>query len=562
MPMVKILCIEDEDSIRQDVVEELTESGFACFEASDGAEGLKAIYQHQPDLVLCDINMPKMDGHQLLKEIRTNHPDLASIPFIFLTASGTEEDVISGLNLGADDYLTKPINYDLLMVKLKSSLRLRDEYEARLKHESNFDTVTGLPNRVLALDRLFQELAWAHRKNQKVTVLSIGVTDFKNVNNMLGRSAGDELLKETAIRLMTCVHEDETVAHLGGNEFLIIVRDSNFYSDDVARLTLNAFSAPFFLENHEIKVNISMGLASYPADAQDPYTLMCNADAAMAKVADSGGAAYDYFMPSLTEEVDNRLEMESFLIHALERGELTLNFQPLVDTSSGSIIGAEALLRWSNPELGFVSPDKFIPIAEKNGLILAIGDWVLRTSCLQAKKWQDHLGRPFRMAVNMSVRQFSSEDVAKTVSDVLGESQLPAESLELEVTEGLLLGDNPLILSSLRRLHEMGVGLSIDDFGTGYSALSYLKKYPFDTLKIDRAFISGVIDDPSDAALVTAIIAMSHGMNLKVIAEGVEIPEQLAFLQGLECDFIQGYHYSKPLPVDEFTALLDTWPNK
>lgn len=560
--MVKILCIEDDNSIRQNLVEELTETGYECVEAMDGAQGLRAIYDHRPDLVLCDINMPNMDGRQLLKELRTNHPDLASIPFIFLTASGRQEDVISGLEMGADDYLTKPIDFDLLMVKVSSSLRLRDEYEAQLAHKANFDGFTGLPNRVLALDRLLQELARGHRQDRKVTALSIGLMDFKKVIDALGRGAGDQLLKEAAMRLTTCVQEDETVAYLGGNEFLIIVKDENFYSEEVARLALNAFSAPFFLEDHEVRVGVSIGLATYPADAQDPYTLLRNADVAMSQAADTGGAGYRYFMPSLTEDAENRLEMESFLLHALERGELTLNYQPLVEIRSGAIIGAEALLRWNNPKLGFVSPELFIPIAEKNGMIQAIGDWVLLTSCLQAKKWHDRLGKPVRVAVNMSVRQFSSEDVVKTVSNVLAESRLPAESLELEVTEGLLLGDSPLILSSLEKLHEMGVGLSIDDFGTGYSALSYLKKYPFDSLKIDRAFVSGVTDDPADAALVTAIVAMSHGMNLKVIAEGVETPEQLAFLHALKCDFVQGYHYSKPLPTDEFTTLLDTWPTR
>ena len=560
--MVKILCIEDEGDIRQDIIEELTDEGYKCFEAVNGEEGLQAIYDHRPDLVLCDINMPKMDGRQLLAELRTNHPGLASIPFIFLTAYGNKEDVISGLELGADDYLTKPIDFELLLVKLRSSLRLSEEYQAQIAHEAHFDNVTGLPNRVLALDRLLQELARGHRDHQRVTVLSIGLMDFKKVIDSLGRSAGDQLLKDAARRLISCVHEDETVAYLSANEFLIIVNDENYYSEEVAQLALNAFSDPFILEEHEVMMNISIGLASYPVDAEDPYTLLRHADMAMTQAAEVGGVGYRYFMPSLTEELENRLEMESFLLHALEREELTLNYQPVVDIENGTIIGAEALLRWNNRELGFISPELFIPIAEKNGTIQAIGDWVLRTSCLQAKKWQDHCGAPFKMAVNMSVRQFSSEDIVTTISDILEESLLPAESLELEVTEGLLLGDSPLILSSLNKLHDMKVGLSIDDFGTGYSALSYLKKYPFDTLKIDRSFISGVIDDYSDAALVTAIIAMSHGMNLKVIAEGVETLEQLAFVQALKCDFVQGYYHSKPLPTDEFTALLDAWPKR
>jgi|GEM_PF-2587391 len=560
--MVKILCIEDEDTIRQDIVEELTEAGHNCFEASDGVLGLQAIYDHRPDLVLCDINMPKMDGRELLKELRTNHPDLASIPFIFLSAAGKQEDVISGLGLGADDYLTKPIDYDLLMAKMMSSLRLREEYQAQLAHEANFDAVTGLPNRVLALDRLLQELARGHREQQNVTALSIGLVDFKKVIDMLGRGAGDQLLKDVAMRLLPCVQEDETVAHLGGNEFLIIVKDENYYSEEVARRVLSAFVAPFNLEEHEVRMNVSIGLATYPTHAEDPYSLLRHADMAMTQAKEAGGSGYRYFMPSLTEELESQLELESFLLHALEREELSINYQPLVDIKKGTIIGAEALLRWNNRELGFISPDQFIPIAEKTGMIEAIGEWVLRTSCLQAKEWQDRFGKPLRMAVNMSVRQFSSDDVVTTISDVLNESQLSAENLELEVTEGLLLGDSPLIHSSLNKLHEMGVGLSIDDFGIGYSALSYLKKYPFDTLKIDRSFISEVINDDSDAALVTAIIAMSHGMSLQVIAEGVETSEQLAFVRALNCDFVQGYHYSKPLPADEFTALLDTWPTK
>lgn len=560
--MVKILCIEDEESIRTDIIEELSEAGYECFGAADGQEGLKAIYDHSPDVVLCDINMPKMDGLQLLRELRTNHPDLSHIPFIFLSAYGKQEEVISGLELGADDYLVKPVDYNLLMVKLRSSLRIRDEYESRIEYEANFDSNTGLPNRVLALDRLLQELAQAHRRKQEVAVLSIGLLDFKKITDTLGRNAGDQLLKEAAVRLNACVQEGETVAHLGGYEFLLIVKDEDLYSERLARSVLNVFAAPFLLEDHEVTVTVSIGLASYPTDAQDPYSLLRSADVALSQATDAGGANYRYFMPSLNDKADNLFEIESFLRHAMERDELSLNYQPLVDIETGSIVGAEALLRWSNPELGFVSPEVFIPIAEKNGMIQEIGDWVLQTSCMQAKQWHDRFGAPFKMAVNMSVRQFSTENVVQTVFDALAQSGLSADSLELEVTEGLLMGDSPLILTSLNKLHEMCVGLSIDDFGTGYSALSYLKKYPFDTLKIDRSFVSGVVHDASNAALVTAIIAMSHGLNLKVIAEGVETAEELAHLQALRCNFVQGYHYSKPLPPDEFAVLMTDWPSR
>ncbi|MBF0249020.1 MAG: EAL domain-containing protein [Alphaproteobacteria bacterium] len=554
--MSRVLCIDDEDLIREDLIEELTDAGHEVRGARDGVEGLEAIYQFNPDVVLCDVNMPNMNGHELLRELRANHPEKSNVPFIFLTAFGGSGNVVDGLQMGADDYLTKPVEYDLLLAKIESAQRVRDSYETKIAYASHFDSVTGLPNRVLALDRLLQQLAHGYERQDRIAALTVGVIDFKKITDAMGRAAGDMVLREAAQRISACVGDEETVAFLGGSEFLVIASDRNYNAETIVRRVIDAFDTPVFAESQEIKVGVSVGAAIFPDDAQDPFTMLRNADAAMSLAAQEGGGSYRFFRRELSDQVEQRMLLEALLNSALERDEFALLYQPIIDGASGRIVAAEALLRWNNPEVDRAGPDVFIPIVERNGQILPIGEWALRTACRQAKTWNDVHGFPVKMAVNLSARQFTSGDLVGVVRKILEETGLSPRLLELEVTERLLMDDSHDLMSTMTALRDIGVSLSIDDFGTGYSALSYLKKYPFDTLKVDRAFVSGVEDDESDATLVRAIVAMAHGLRLEVVAEGIESAGQQTFLKTLNVEYLQGYHFARPLSAEDFTALL------
>lgn len=459
-----------------------------------------------------------------------------------------------------------PIEISLAPIKtnagLLTTIVIRDitehkQAEARLVRQANYDTLTGLPNRLLAADRLSQALAHAHRKKLQVAVMFLDIDRFKNVNDTLGHSVGDRLLTEVASRLSESVNEDDTVARLGGDEFLVILTELNTLAsaEVVAVKILEALSRPFKLEERELFTSASIGITGYPEDSNDPDVLLRNADSAMYQAKDAGRNTFRFFTPEMNTRLLKRLEMESQLRYAMSKEELSLHFQPQVDIKSGKLVGAEALLRWKNPELGSVPPDDFIPLAEETGLINAIGEWVLIQACQIATTWQQR-SDGIRISVNVSAVQFRNTDLVRTVSNALEASGLPASLLELEITERLLVEDNPNTSLILEDIKKTGVRLSLDDFGKGYSSLSYLKRFPFDVLKIDRAFISGVTTNPEDAALCRAITAMASSLNLSIVAEGVETKEQWDFLDTHGADLVQGYYVSKPLSVEDFDDFL------
>jgi diguanylate cyclase (GGDEF)-like protein/PAS domain S-box-containing protein len=441
------------------------------------------------------------------------------------------------------------------LVAMGDDISQRKLYEERLLHQANFDQLTNLPNRILALDRLGQALNQTLRDQRPLTVMQVDLDHFKLVNESMGHTIGDAVLIEAAHRLLACVRKADTVARLGSDEFLVIQSDRahDEPSDLVARRILEAFRKPIEIGEGELYVSASLGLTVAPVDGDEPQALLQNCAAAVNRAKEMGRNSYCFFTPGMNLAAASRLETDGHLRHALERDELFLHYQPLLDIAGGQLAGAEALIRWNDPHLGLVMPDQFIPLAEDTGLIVPIGEWVLRCACRQAKAWFDQ-GLEMTIAVNTSSRQLRHASLFDAVVQVLEETGLPPANLEMEITETFLIEDPQGTATILEKLHGLGVRLSLDDFGTGYSSLSYLKRFPFHTLKIDRSFVRDVLHDPNDRALVRAIIAMARSLNLKIIAEGVETEDQLGFLRDHGCDIAQGFFYSRPLAPDSFIA--------
>jgi diguanylate cyclase (GGDEF)-like protein len=441
---------------------------------------------------------------------------------------------------------------------LQAEIAERRLADQRVVHMAHHDALTGLPNRTLFADRVAQAIAHAHRRGGKIAVLFLDLDRFKNVNDSLGHAIGDLLLTAVAERLAKCLRDEDTAARLGGDEFIISLPDVADAGEAarVAGRILAELAKPFTIAEHQLHADGSIGIAIYPGDGDSAETLMRNADTAMYHAKESGRANYQFFSAQMTERVSRRLSTETDLRRALEQGEFSLHYQPLIDLTGGRISGAEALLRWPQSDQSRVmSPTEFIPIAEDTGLIIPLGEWVLLDACAQAQAWQArHPG--LRIAVNLSARQFRQKDLVGMIERVLGETGLAPSLLELELTEGMLMHHAEETVAILRRLNEMGVHLAIDDFGTGYSSLSYLKRFPIHSLKIDRSFVRDISSDPDDAAIVTAIVAMARSLNLSVTAEGVETEEQAAFLRSLACHQAQGYHFGRPMPAAEFAARL------
>jgi len=381
---------------------------------------------------------------------------------------------------------------------------------------------------------------------------------FKIINDTLGHAFGDQLLKAAAERLRGCVREGDTVSRLGGDEFTFIISDITHPQDAVlvAQKILNVMSHSFQVEGHEVHVTPSIGIAMYPSDATDADSLIKKADTAMYHAKEQGRNTFKFYLENTNINTLERLKLENDLRKALEKGELLVYYQPLIDQNTEQIISMEALVRWQHPSMGMIYPAKFIPIAEETGLIIPLGEWVLTTACTQTRIWHDAGFSTLRIMVNLSARQFKQQNLVNTIRQVLQKTGLDPHYLELELTEGIIMQNNMAILKTLHELKALGILLSIDDFGTEYSSLSYLKRFPIDTLKIDRSFVQDITTNPDDAAIVTAIIAIAESLKLKIVAEGVENKEQAAFLRKLHCNNIQGYVYSHPLPAVDIGHLL------
>jgi diguanylate cyclase (GGDEF)-like protein/PAS domain S-box-containing protein len=422
-----------------------------------------------------------------------------------------------------------------------------------IHYQAFHDALTDLPNRLLFKDRLALALANAQRNRKQLAVMFLDLDHFKLINDTLGHSIGDQLLRAVAGRLRGCVRGDDTVARVGGDEFTLLLMELRTIDDTaaIADKILKTVAEPFSVEGHEIFVTTSIGIASYPHDGSDVEALMKNADGAMYRAKDLGRSTYQLCNAAMTSRAMERLALTNALRRALERQELLVYYQPQLLLRSGRVIGVEALVRWNSPDHGLIGAESFIPAAEESRLILPIGEWVLRTACKQLKAWHDSGAEGLRLAVNLSVRQFQQHEIARLVADTLHQSGIPASALTLEITESAAMQNPELTAAVLQELKNMGVGIALDDFGTGHSSLNYLKRFPVDTLKIDQSFVRDIVNDRSDAAIVSAVIAMARALQLDVIAEGVETPEQLEFLRQQGCEMVQGYLFHQPLPAEE-----------
>jgi diguanylate cyclase (GGDEF)-like protein/PAS domain S-box-containing protein len=428
----------------------------------------------------------------------------------------------------------------------------RKNSEEVIAHQANYDMLTKLPNRYLFRDRLRRALLRAKRNDTSVALLFVDLDGFKKINDTLGHAAGDEALCDAAQRINQTLRETDTSARLGGDEFAVILPEieSTLDAEGVAQRVLEAIAVPLVVHSHEVALTASIGIALFPENSEDDEDLLRNADIAMYRSKDSGGNTFEFFSQVMNESAARRLLVESYLSKGLELNEFEVHYQPIVALPEARLVGVEALLRWENPVLGVVSPEEFIPLAERSGMILPLGAWVLKTACRQVKEWQDAEWPGLRVAVNISPREVNRGEVVKSIQNALVCSGLRAEFLEIEVTERVFLDDVDSVAKVFREIKKLGVRLCIDDFGTGYSSLSYLQNYPFDVLKIDRAFVHGAIGHEDGVALLRAINSMAESLRLEVVAEGVETPEQMELLIELGCGFAQGFYFCRPMSAE------------
>lgn len=501
----------------------------------------------------------------------TVHPDdlgLAKAAYQRMRASGKSEVEVRGLRkngsvfykhivmVGTYDEQNKLIGHYCFM----HDITQRKQAEARLEHLALYDPLTGLPNRKLLDDRLQQVLSEADREGHMVALLFIDLDHFKHINDSFGHGMGDRLLRAVADRFSAGLRAGDTIARLGGDEFAVVLPNIR-HVDEVAGIVRKIqalLDAPFTVDGRDMHVSASIGITLYPLDEGDAESLIRNADTAMYHAKESGRNTFRLYTAELHVRAARRLALASGLHHALEWEEFVLHYQPQVDLRTGRLVGMEALLRWNHPEEGLIPPMEFIPVAEETGLIVPIGEWVLKTACTQIKVWGKQGFPPLRVAVNLSMQQVNHQVLIETVRRALAEAGIEPQYLDLELTESILM-KSAQTTACIEALDEIGVNFSLDDFGTGYSSLSYLKRFPIDHLKIDRSFVRDIATDPDDAAIVKAVIAMARALGMKVIAEGVETSEQLELLRGEGCDMIQGYYCSKPLPADELTELIRDW---
>ena len=597
-----ILIIDDIPTNLGVMVDLLETEGHRVLVAKNGAEGMLRAENEQPDLILLDVMMPGENGFAVCRRLKSG-ATTRHIPVIFMTSLDDLQHKLEGFAAGGVDYVTKPVQIAEVVTRVRTHLELsalrrqlaaqnqqlreaRDELEERvrlrtaaltaeveerrraeqelqryseqIRHMAHHDPLTGLSNRIQFQQRLEQLIAHARHRNESVATMFLDLDQFNQINDSFGHAVGDLVLREISQRLSHCLRETDALARWGGDEFVVALStpDVEQTSRRIAEAMLETLHQPVFAEKHELHLSGSIGISLYPSDGLDVQTLLRAADTAMYHAKEKGRGTLEFFTPALTANVQHRTSLAALLHGAQARNEIYLQYQPQFDIDSGRILGAEALMRWRRPDAGNIPPAEFIPIAEDTGLIQSLGEWALRQACEQGKRWHDAGHGELTMAVNLSVRQLADPKICERVTRLLEETGFPPTSLELEITENLLLQPTDEVLGILRRFNDLGIRLTIDDFGIGYSSLSYLQRFPIQSLKIDRTFVNRIGLAFHDDAIVSAIIALTESLHLRVLAEGVETPAQIEFLRERGCRAAQGYYFSWPLDADAFTELL------
>ncbi len=560
-----VLIVDDDRGMRFALRSVVESAGYRVEEVANGA-GAIAFCEHQiPDLILIDALMPRMDGFAACKQIR-QLPGCRTLPVLMVTALDDEQSIEKAFKVGATDYIPKPVHFGLLRQRITRLLQA-SYAEQRMHQLAYHDSLTGLPNRACFMEHLASVLKKEPPEGEMRALLFLDLDRFKLVNDTLGHDIGDQLLRAASGRITGCVRNCDLVARLGGDEFTIILEGVHSTEEvaGIADKICNALSAPFYFADREMYISASIGIAMSPANGTDVHTLVKRADMAMF-CAKKEGANYHFYRTGMGSVVTKRLELESDLRRALENNELELYYQPQLNLNTGQFAGMEALVRWPHARHGMIPPAEFIPLAEETGLIVPLGNYVLRSACIQTQQWRRQGYPAMQVAVNLSAIQLEKESLAEQVSAILEETGLPAELLELEITESIIMKHADGVISVLQELREQGITLAIDDFGTGYSSLSYLRHFPVDVLKIDRSFIPDTVTHPGDVAVITSIISLAQKLRLTVVAEGVETREQQDFLLSQGCDLVQGNYICEPLPADEFEQqilrLLNTMEDK
>lgn len=567
---LRVLLVDDDEDdyiMTRDLLSDVKGKSIDLDWVSTYDEAIEAIGRNSHEVYLLDYRLGVRTGLELMRESIENG---CRAPMILLTGQGDHRVDLEAMKAGAADYLVKGEISALLLERSMRYAIEKKRAEDQILHMAYYDNLTSLPNRVLFQDRLNQAIVQAERYGRRSAMLFLDLDNFKRINDTFGHRIGDLLLKAVADRLKESVRDSDsvarqhtdilnvTVARQGGDEFTVLLSEVR-EPQDVARVAqrfLDKLSRPFLLDGHEVFITASIGIAIYAIDGKDMDSLLKNADAAMYHAKGQGKNNYQFYKQSMNATALERLELENDLRRALERKEFLLYYQPQIDVRTGTIVGMEALIRWQHPVRGLVSPADFIPLTEETGLIIPIGAWVLQTACAQNKAWQAAGLAPIPVSVNLSSRQFGQQDLVQAITDAVGTSGLGPRYLVLEITESVIMREQEVAGDMLRQLTTKGVRVAMDDFGTGYSSLGNLKRLPIDAIKIDRSFVMDITTDPDDAAITKAIIAMGHNLNLKVIAEGVESEEQLAFLYQQGCHMIQGYLISRPVPTEEASDIL------
>lgn len=546
-----VVLADDDPSIRLMVRHVLESEDFDIIEASDGLEAIKAVEKHHPALILLDAVMPGIDGFTTCQQIKEKgHTD---IPVMMITGLDDDASVERAYEVGAIDFITKPIKWAVLKHRVKSVVA-KVIAERKVQLLAYRDTLTNLPNRLLFADRLEQAVIRSERSKTSMALMLVDIDDFKLVNDSFGHDAGDKLIQAVGDLISKSLRRADTIARLGGDEFAIIIEGIEGPDDaiSIADNLTTILEHNVRLDDQETYTSASIGIAVFPDDGKDARTLLKNADTAMFRAKENGRHCFQFYKPEMSVSAMERLDLENSLKAAFENDEFLIHYQPVIDIHKNEVVGVEALLRWNHPDKGMIQPSDFINIVEDCGLIVVVGEWLINSACKQIKVWKEAGLKNQNVSLNLAPRQFKEQDLVALFTQAMAENDIDGSSLSIEITERTLIDNIGEVEGTLKKLRGMGMKILLDDFGTGYASLAYLKEFPVDIVKIDRAFITGIPENIEDSHIVDAIAGLTRGLKLSLLAEGVENERQLDVLKGLGCQYAQGYYWSKALPGDEY----------